>query len=67
MPFSGILLRVALVRTEASEECIASIIRETRISELITAKVVPTSPIFVTLMEVIRSSVNAGSYKGHKA
>jgi hypothetical protein len=34
MMSSGILRRVALVRTDVSEECIASIIRVTRIGEL---------------------------------
>jgi hypothetical protein len=56
------LLCVGLVRTEVSEERIASINRVTRIGEpeatlaltsnrrtLITANVVPTSPILVTL------------------
>jgi hypothetical protein len=34
MPYSGILYRVVFVRTDVSEECIASIVRVTRISEL---------------------------------
>jgi hypothetical protein len=34
MPSSGMLRRVALVKTDASEELSASIIRETRIGEL---------------------------------
>jgi hypothetical protein len=55
--------RMALVRTDVSEEFCASIIRVTRIGEvgtfllrssmrrlLITAKVVPNSPILVPLM-----------------
>jgi hypothetical protein len=60
---------MTLVRTDVSEECIASIIRVTRIDDLgtmlavtssvrlliVTANVVPSSPI-VTLMEVLRSS-----------
>jgi hypothetical protein len=65
------LRRVALVRTDVSEERMASIIRVTRIGELgttlavtcnirtalVTANVVPSSPILVTLMkEAIRSS-----------
>jgi hypothetical protein len=67
------LRHVALVRTGVSEECIASIIRVTRIGELgtmlavtsthnmlwllVTANIVPSSPILVTLMmEVILSS-----------
>jgi hypothetical protein len=47
------LRRVALVRTDVSEECIASIIREKRISELGTLAAllpVPSSLILVTLM-----------------
>jgi hypothetical protein len=71
MPSSGMLRRVALVRTDVSEEPSASIIRVTRFSELgttlavtsnrhtflrsvrrllVTANVVPSSPILVTLM-----------------
>jgi hypothetical protein len=34
MPSSGMLRRVALVRTDVSEEPSASVIRETRIGEL---------------------------------
>jgi hypothetical protein len=51
------LRRVALVRTDVSEELNASIIRVTRIGELgtlrrllVTANVIPSSPILVTLM-----------------
>jgi hypothetical protein len=68
MPSSGMLRRVALVRTDVSEELSASFIRVTRISELgttlavlvflrsvrrllVTASVVPSSPILVTLMK----------------
>jgi hypothetical protein len=51
---------VALVRTDVSDECFASIIRTTRIGELrllVTANIVPSSGIFVTqMMEAIRSS-----------
>jgi hypothetical protein len=70
MASSGMLRRVALVRTDVSEEIRASIIRVTRIGELgttvavtsnrhklrrncrllVTANVVPSSPILVTLM-----------------
>jgi hypothetical protein len=65
------LRRVALVRTELSQEISASIIRVTRIGELgttlavtssrrrflVTANVVPSSPILVTLiMEELSSS-----------
>jgi hypothetical protein len=65
MPSSGMLRRVVLVRTDVSEEFGACIIRVTRIGELVTmlaiflrsvrqllvtANVVPSSPILVTLM-----------------
>jgi hypothetical protein len=52
----GMLRRVALVRTDVSEEPNASFIRVTRIDELgttlaVTASVVPSSLILVTLMK----------------
>jgi hypothetical protein len=66
MVSSGVLRRVALVRTDVSEELSASFIRVTRIGELgktlpmlflrmvrrllVTASVVPSSPILVILM-----------------
>jgi hypothetical protein len=79
MVSSGVLRRVALVRTDVSEELSASFIRVTIIGELgtmlavtsnrrtlflrsvrrllLTASVVPSSPILVTLMkEALRSS-----------
>jgi hypothetical protein len=57
MPFSAMLRHVALVRTDVSEECSASIIRVTRIGELVTANAVPSSMILVTLMmKALRSS-----------
>jgi hypothetical protein len=51
------LRRVTLLRTDISEELIASIIRVTRIGELGTSAVVRSSPILVTLMmEALNSS-----------
>jgi hypothetical protein len=64
MVSSGMLRRVVLVRTDVSEEPSASFIRVTRIRELgimvflcsvrpllVTASIVPSSPILVTLMK----------------
>jgi hypothetical protein len=45
------LCRVALVRTDISEELSASFIRVTGIGELETTLAVPSSPILVTLMK----------------
>jgi hypothetical protein len=71
MASSGMLRRVALVRTDVSGELSASIVRVIRIGQLgttlavtsnrrrllITANVVPNSPILVTLtMEALSSS-----------
>jgi hypothetical protein len=66
MVSSGMLRRVVLVRTDVSEELSTSFIRVTRIGGwvflcsvrplLVTASVVPSSPILVTLMEALRSS-----------
>jgi hypothetical protein len=66
MQSSEMLHPVALVRTDVSEECIASIIRMTGIGEqclrsvrrlILIANGVPKSPILVTLMkEALRSS-----------
>jgi hypothetical protein len=58
MASSGILRRVALVRTDVSEELRAPIISVTRIGRLgTTAEVVPSSPLLVTLMiEALSSS-----------
>jgi hypothetical protein len=70
MASSWTLRRVVLVRIDVSEECSASFIRVTRISELgtklavtstlyrliVKANVVPSSPILVTLMKEALSS-----------
>jgi hypothetical protein len=77
MASSGMLRRVALVRTDVSEELSASFIRMLRIGELettlavtsnrrtllrsvrrllVTASVIPSSPILVTLMKEALSS-----------
>jgi hypothetical protein len=69
MASSGMLPHVALVRTDVLEERITSIIRMTRIGKLgtmlavtVTANIVPSSLILVTLMmEAIYS------YKIHMA
>jgi hypothetical protein len=52
------LRRVALVRTDVSEEPGASFIRMTRIGEIGTTQacVVPSSPILVTLMKEVPDS-----------
>jgi hypothetical protein len=89
MESSGMLRRVALVRTDVSEELRASFIGVTRIGELgttlaefhssfpshmvflgsvrrllVTASVVPSSPILVTLMKEAFLR-NVGSYMSH--
>jgi hypothetical protein len=61
MVSSAMIHRVALVRTDVSEELSASTIRVTRILRrvrrlLVTANVVPSSPILVTLIMEARSS-----------
>jgi hypothetical protein len=70
MASSGVLRRVALIRTDVSEEFSVSFIRVTGIGELgptlavasvrkllVTANFVPSSPILVTLkMEALSSS-----------
>jgi hypothetical protein len=64
MATSEMLRRVALVRTDVSEELSATFIRVTRIGDLrttlarllVTASVFPSSPILVTLMEGLSSS-----------
>jgi hypothetical protein len=55
----GMLRRVALVRTDVSEEHSASFIRVTRIGELgttLAVSVVPSSSVLVTLMKEALSS-----------
>jgi hypothetical protein len=71
MASSGMLHRVALVRTDVSEELSAPIIRVTRIGELgtlavtrllVTANAIPSPLILVTLMmEVLSSSETSGA------
>jgi hypothetical protein len=55
MASSGILRRVALIRTDVSEEPTASFIRVTKIGEIGTTlavtSIVPGSPILVTWMK----------------
>jgi hypothetical protein len=59
MASSGILRRVALVRTDVSEELSASVIRVFLHSVrllLVTTRVLPSSPVLVTLMKEALSS-----------
>jgi hypothetical protein len=49
MPFSGMCRRVALARTDVSEERIVSIIRVERISELGTLAETSNSQLLLTL------------------
>jgi hypothetical protein len=76
MPSSGMLRRVALVRTEVLEERITSIISVTRRNThivflrsvrrlLVTTNVILSSPILVTLMmEALNSSEFLGACFG---
>jgi hypothetical protein len=56
MLFSGMIRRVALVRTDVSEEDIAYVFLRILRQLLATASVVPSSPILVTLMKEAQSS-----------
>jgi hypothetical protein len=62
MPFSEMLRRIALERTDVSEECSASMIRLTRIGGLGTTLAVTSNQstlrrnIVILMMEVLRSS-----------
>jgi hypothetical protein len=80
MASSVMLRRVALVRTEVSEELSVSFIRVTKIGELgttlavrsvrwllFTASVVPSSPILVTVMKEALNSSETSDYKSHTA
>jgi hypothetical protein len=76
MAYSGMLRRVALVRTDVSEEIIASIIRVTRIGELGTTLAV-TSNLCTLRRNTTFTDIchpddggakflrNVGSYKSH--
>jgi hypothetical protein len=73
MASSGMLRRLALVRTDVSEELGASIIRVTRIDEIRTQRAsvasygyVPSSPILVTpMMEALSSPERRFSLEPH--
>jgi hypothetical protein len=56
MAFSGMLRRVALVRADVSEELSTLVFLRSVRRLLVTASVVPSSLIFVTLMEALSSS-----------
>jgi hypothetical protein len=72
MASSGMLRRVALVRTDVSEDRIASVIRViwcffVACRLLVTASVVPSSPILVTLMkEALSSSETSVNLHSHR-
>jgi hypothetical protein len=64
MSSSGMLLRVALVRTDVSEEPSASFIRVTSIGELGTLLAVTSNRRTLRRNKFLR---NVGSYKSHTA
>jgi hypothetical protein len=61
MPSSGMLRRVALVRTDVSEELSASFIRVTRIGELETTLAVTKYQVFAFLCSVRRLLLRASA------
>jgi hypothetical protein len=65
MVSSGLLRRVALVRTDVSKETSASFIRVTRIGELRTTLAVTSNGR--TLRRNTKFLRNVGSYKSHRA
>jgi hypothetical protein len=65
MPSSGMLHRVALVRTDVSEEFSASIIRVTRIGELGIASAVTSSRSMHAIYFVFLRSVRRLLDKAH--
>jgi hypothetical protein len=67
MPSSGMLRRVALVRTDVSEELSALVFLRSVRRLLVTASVVPSSPIIHTDVGGAKFLRNVGSYKSHMA
>jgi hypothetical protein len=65
MASSGMLRRVVLVRTDVSEEIMASFIRVTRIGELGTTLSITSNRL--TLRRGAKFLRNVGSYKSHTA
>jgi hypothetical protein len=63
MPSSGTLRRVALVRTDVSEELIASIIRVTRIGELGKTSAVTSNRRTFTYITTQRASVASSGWR----